>query len=44
MAEEYMLDTCVYFEADRVECARRLAAGRMLAGAMRPLVTGSCAG
>jgi nuclear cap-binding protein subunit 1 len=27
VAEEYMLDTCFYFEADRVECAKRLAGG-----------------
>lgn len=27
MAEEYILDTCFFFEADRVECAKRLAGG-----------------
>ena len=27
VAEEYVLDTCFYFEADRVECAKRLAGG-----------------
>lgn len=27
MAEEYLLDTCHFFEPDRVECAKRLAGG-----------------
>lgn len=27
VAEEYVLDTCNYFEPDRVECAKRLAGG-----------------
>lgn len=27
VAEEYILDTMTYFEADRVECAKRLAKG-----------------
>lgn len=30
-----MLDTCFYFEADRVECARRLAAGERAGGVER---------
>jgi len=29
VAEEYVLDTVFYFEADRVECAKRLAGGEL---------------
>ena len=32
VAEEYMLDTCHFFEPDRVECAKRLAGGACWAG------------
>lgn len=32
IAEEYVLDTCFYFEPDRVECAKRLAGGAGGAG------------
>jgi hypothetical protein len=41
VAEEYVLDTCFYFEADRVECAKRLAGG---AHARREVFVLSCSG
>ncbi|KAL4428043.1 hypothetical protein ABPG75_002132 [Micractinium tetrahymenae] len=38
VAEEYVLDTCFYFEPDRVECAKRLAGGLPLPYAYEPLL------
>lgn len=38
VAEEYVLDTCFYFESDRVECAKRLASGLPLQYAYEPLL------